>query len=937
MKKFLIYLLLFTNWIVGFSQKKVITPNDFANWNRIENRLISNDGKWVAYELNRQKGDGNLIIHNVEKQTNDTLFLGYQAVFSPNSDFIAYKLKPAADSLRKAKLAEVKKEKMPKDSMAVYNLTTKESIKFPKLVSFAVPREKTSWVAIHLEFEELKADTTPADSLQSPQDKSLEKNKDKKKKPEKDRKDLTVLNPISHQQFDFQRVEEFQWSKNGKTLGMVTKVNDTAKIYALLRFDTQRCLTDTLLKDSITIKNIAIDDSGLQMAFLTSRDTVKEKVFAAWYTSFDKIGIQRIADTTTQGIPMGWAPSENGSLYFSEDGTKLFLGTAPKPIHEPKDSILDEEKPKLDLWSYNDIEIQPVQLKNLDKEKKRTYLALYRIKEKKWLQLGDTLLPTVSLINKNNGDWALASTDKPYLREASWNDRWLSDFYLIDLKSGSKKHVLKARNQAQLSPTGRFVVWYNLDDSSYYALDNKTGKNTSLTKNILVPFYDELNDMPTDPNPYGVAGWTENDEQVLIYDRFDIWKIDPTGKQLPVNATQGFGRKNQICFRYLKLNPELVFIPTNEPIILSGFNETNYQDGFYSLQLSENNSPNELLVGDFKLGTLTKSKEANRVIWSWQTLSQYPNIRTSALNFKNSQQLSDANPQQSQYNWATVELVTWNSFAGDTLKGLLYKPENFDASQKYPMVVYFYERSSDDIHQHYLPYPSHSTINRTEYASNGYLIFVPDIVYKTGYPGQSAYNAIISGVNYLTNTFAFIDVKKMGLQGQSWGGYQTAYLITQTNLFAAAMAGAPVSNMTSAYGGIRWESGMSRMFQYEHTQSRIGGTLWEKPMLYFENSPLFYAPKVATPLLIMSNDNDGAVPWYQGIEFFMALRRLNKPVWLVNYNGMAHNIETKYWANRMDLNIRMMQFFNHYLKGKPAPEWMEKGIPAIDKGKRLGY
>jgi dipeptidyl aminopeptidase/acylaminoacyl peptidase len=337
------------------------------------------------------------------------------------------------------------------------------------------------------------------------------------------------------------------------------------------------------------------------------------------------------------------------------------------------------------------------------------------------------------------------------------------------------------------------------------------------------------------------------------------------------------------------------------------------------------------------LGSVQKAKDASLVIWSSQTTVNYPEIKLSDLTFKNAQLISNSNPQQKDFNWATSEIISWKSFAGDTLKGILYKPENFNPDKKYPTVVYFYERSSQDIHRHYIPYPSHSIINKTFYASNGYLVFVPDIVYKDGYPGKSAYDAIISGVNYLINTYSFMDAKNIGLQGQSWGGYQIAWLVTQTNMFAAAMAGAPVSNMTSAYGGIRWGSGMSRMFQYEHSQSRIGGTLWEKPLLYIENSPVFYAPKVNTPLLIMHNDNDGAVPWYQGIEYFVALRRLNKPVWMLNYNGMNHNIESKYWANRMDLSKRMLQFFNHYLKEEPAPEWMTKGVPAVEKGKNLGY
>jgi len=281
--------------------------------------------------------------------------------------------------------------------------------------------------------------------------------------------------------------------------------------------------------------------------------------------------------------------------------------------------------------------------------------------------------------------------------------------------------------------------------------------------------------------------------------------------------------------------------------------------------------------------------------------------------------------------------VEWTSFSGEKLKGLLYKPENLDPNHKYPMVVYFYERNSELLNRHQHPSPSHSTINKTFYNSNGYLVFVPDITYRDGYPGQSAYNAIVSGTQHLINKYPFVDEKHIGLQGQSWGGYQTAYLITQTDMFAAGMAGAPVSNMTSAYGGIRWETGISRMSQYEHTQSRIGGTLWEKPLHYIENSPLFYAPKVNTPLLMMHNDNDGAVPWYQGIEYFVALRRLDKPVWMLTYNDEPHNLKTTSWANRVDLSTRMFQFFNHYLKGKPMPEWMEKGVPAIEKGKNLGY
>lgn len=284
--------------------------------------------------------------------------------------------------------------------------------------------------------------------------------------------------------------------------------------------------------------------------------------------------------------------------------------------------------------------------------------------------------------------------------------------------------------------------------------------------------------------------------------------------------------------------------------------------------------------------------------------------------------------------WGSVELVKWTSIDNIPLEGLLYKPEGFDPHKKYPMIVYFYEKSSDGLFQHWAPEPLRSTIDRSVYTSNGYLVFVPDIVYKIGFPGESAHNCIMPGVTSLIAK-GFVDEKNIGIQGHSWGGYQAAYLVTRTNLFKACEAGAPVSDMISAYGGIRWGTGLSRMFQYEQSQSRIGGTLWEKPLLYIENSPLFFADKIQTPMLLMANDNDSAVPWYQGIEFYMALRRLNKPVWMLNYNGEPH------WPvkreNKMDFQIRMMQFFDHYLKGAPMPPWMKDGVPAIEQGINKGY
>ena len=280
-----------------------------------------------------------------------------------------------------------------------------------------------------------------------------------------------------------------------------------------------------------------------------------------------------------------------------------------------------------------------------------------------------------------------------------------------------------------------------------------------------------------------------------------------------------------------------------------------------------------------------------------------------------------------------AEIVQWKAYTGKTVEGILYKPEDFDPKKKYPMIVYFYERNNQTLHNYIPPTPTGSRLNISFFASRGYLVFVPDIWYKTGFPGQSAYDHIVSGTKALIQK-GFVDSTKIGLQGQSWGGYQIAYLITKTNMYAAAWAGAPVVNMTSAYGGIRWGTGMNRQFQYEKTQSRIGATLWERPDLYLKNSALFELPKVQTPLVIMSNDADDAVPWYQGIEMFTAMKRLNKKVWLLVYNNEFHNLVER--KNKKDIQIREQQFFDHYLKGAEMPMWMSKGVPAIMKGRTMG-
>jgi dipeptidyl aminopeptidase/acylaminoacyl peptidase len=627
----------------------------------------------------------------------------------------------------------------------------------------------------------------------------------------------------------------------------------------------------------------------------------------------------------------GRVVSENGRLSFSPNGQRLFFSTAARVVSkkEEKDTLTADDKVSVDIWHWQEDVLQSVQIKQADQDRKQSYQAVYTIRKNQVLQLGDSLfIENYRLVKQGDSDMALGVFDKPYRLNNSLNSASTKDVYLLDLNNGGVVKIFdRIEVSPQLSPLGKYLYWWQPADSSWYCYQIKDKTLKNLTRGLPVDFTLDTHDTPDEPGSYGAMGWTDNDENFFLYDKYDIWKLDPDGKKDPICLTGGYGRKNDISIRYQSVDIEEKYLDPKKDYLFSVRQTLTKKSGFCRFSL---NRPEIRMIKleDCSYGRVTKAKNAEKLLWTRSTVSEYPDFWTSDAEFREGRKISNTNPEQSQYLWAAAELVDWIDLDGITHQGLLYIPENLDVSKKYPMIVYFYERHSDGLHTYYGPRASASTVNPLEYASNGYLVFMPDILFKTGLPGKSFYNAIMSGILELGKR-PYIDMKHLGIQGQSWGGYGTAYMITQTGIFAAASPGAPVSNMTSAYGGIRTESGMVRQFQYEKTQSRIGGTLWEKPEYFIENSPLFYADRITTPCLIRHDDADGAVPFAEGVQLFVALRRLGKPAWLVNYNGQPHNLSRL--ADKKDWSVRMMQFFDHYLKGAPAPLWMTKGVSAVDK------
>jgi VCBS repeat-containing protein len=1005
MKKIITLLLLIP--LAAFSQKKPLDHSVYDSWQSIGEKLISANGKFVAYTITVQEGDANLVIQSTKGDKLIEVSRGYNVTITDDDKFVVFKIKPTYKQTRDAKIAKKKIDEMPKDSLGIYDVEQNKLEKIARVKSYKTPEKAGGWLAYLMEkflpetkdkkeldsIGKLKELSNKAAAMQKQIDSLnniiakaqeqginiLTPKKDTTAKPKKEDDieegtELVLRNLTDGKEQKIALVQEYYFSKTANHLIVeTTKKNNSKVVSLIISYHLKENLSDTLQKDFKDAKQFTFNDKENITAYFISFDTTKNEqkkyrlyVFGWVSEKKDfKNEIHKLDYYITDSLlpNNNWRLNENSNLFFSKNDNHLIFGSSPKlPI---KDTTLPEfERVNVDVWNYKDDDLMTAQLKNVDAETKKNYQTKVSFKEKHFksvsgsdsnalriktiLQLGSLKFENIRITEEGDGKYFYAVSDSGKRIEQQWQGYTKKDVYVINSIDGSNKQIMtNIRANIYSSYTGKYLLVYDEDRKQYSCYDADSNKTKPVAKDIPYPLYDEENDVPDAPNAYGIVKWMENDTHVLIYDRYDIWKVDPTGKEKSICITNG--RKDKIQYRYVTVDNDEKFIKEGQEVICSSFYETTKVKWLQRFNVTSKRNRSQMVFYGFEnVANVLKSKQDNILLFTQESFNKTQNLFSSLefdtimnldfdgnitgydIGFKKYNPLTNLNPQQSNYLWGSAELFKWKAYTGKLTEGVLYKPENFDSTKKYPMIVYFYERNNQTLHQYQAPAPTPSRLNIPYFVSNGYVVFVPDIWYTTGHPGKSAYDYIVSGTRALIKK-GFIDSTRIGLQGQSWGGYQTAYLITQTNLYKAAWAGAPVGNMFSAYGGIRWESGLNRQFQYEHSQSRIGATIWEKPNLYIENSPLFHLPKVKTPLVIMANDADGAVPWYQGIELFTAMRRLNKPVWMLNYNGEAHNLMER--KNRKDIQIKEQQYFDWLLNDAPAPKWITDGVPAVMKGR----
>ena len=914
---------------------RALTFEDLMKFRQITTPVISADGGWIAYTLNPDRGDGEAVVQSTTSDTEHRIERGTDPEISDDGRWAACAISPTLEAQEEAQEKSGEDEDKPEKGLSLLDLRSGFEERIEKVEVFAFS-EDGRWLA-YQHYEKKTADED--EEAETAESEAEEGEENQEKEELKIGTTLKLRDLTTGEETVVEHVEDFAFAEEAPFMAYSVSAPEG---------DGNGVFVVDLGGDEIASNTLHQTPRG-RYTHLTWADEANHVAFVAavlddegepgdaevWYWA----GTGEASPAASRSdAPDGYTVPSKNELQWSRDGGRLYFGFKPsadddeeveekgedgeEPPFDPYDFEALLDKREVDVWHWDDPRIIPNQKERWEEyEKDRVFLAVFHVGSGRVVPLADPEMPDVE--PSDNPHAALGFSDVPYLKEITW-DGTFEDLYVVDLETGERELVRERlatgrSSSGSLSPDGKHVLYY--DDKDWHLFDVQRGLTRNLTEGLGVPFADEDHDYPMDPPGYGHSEWYSDSSGVLIYDKYDIWRFNVDDQPARL-LTDGIGRKQKTVFRVIDVDPEEEVISADRPLLLSAYHDLEKHDAIYS---ASHGGKLERLYGtdNHRVDVVAKAEDADRILFTRERYDEFPDLWTTNLEFKNARKLTDANPQIDDYAWGHAELVEWSSADGVPLQGILIKPGNYDPDKRYPVLVYYYRFFSQRLHRFNQPVVNHRP-SFPVYASNGYAVFLPDIRFTIGRPGPSATKCLVPGVQKLID-MGVADPKAVGLHGHSWSGYQTAFVITETDIFAAAVAGAPVSNMTSAYSGIRWGTGLARQFQYEKSQSRLGGSLWETPELYIENSPVFFADRINTPLLIQFGDEDGAVPWYQGIELYLACRRLEKNCIFLQYRGEPHHL--KKYPNKLDYSIKMKEFFDHWLKGVPAPAWMTDGVP----------
>jgi len=942
--------------------KRPMQLADVLAWKNINTAVVSNDGRWFAYRLSPIEGDSEVVVRQTQGDKEYTFGVGdirggaggggrggapaavSSLAFSDDSKWAAFSIAPT-----RREAAQLRRQRRPaQNKVGLLNLETGNEVRFDKVRRFAFSGEKATWIALLKYGPEgpgggaSPAAAPPAGGRGGAASATAEE------RPKG--ADLILHELSSGAELNVGNVAEFAFDKTGKWLAFGIDAQDKSGNGLDVR-NMETSVVTPLESGKASYERITWTEKGDALAVLkgTEDKRYQDKVYAVVaFSGFASVSPQKVAydPATDKTFPEGMSVSPARSPQWTEDLSGVTFGihnlkkADPKP--EPRTEAAgedaaqtpparaaadgaDEEKPDLVIWNWQDPRLQSQQQVQEEADKNFSYLSIYLVKDKKFIRLADEQVRSVTPAPKDR--WAIGIDVRDYQLEASLSGRRYQDVYVIDLQTGSRKLALKkASYYSGPSTDGAKLLYY--DDGNYYVYDIASGRSANITRTVPTSFINTEDDHNVVKPPQRSLGWTKDGDAVLLSDGWDIWKVPMSGSA--VNLTVN-GRKDGIRYRrILSLDPDEKGYDLSAARYIDMYGESTKKGGVARLEPGKA-GVQALLWDDAAFSRVVKAKSADLYLYTRETCKDPPDYYVADASLAGGKKITALDKQVEAFDWSSgSQIVEYSATLGKggavkKLQGSLFLPANYEKGRSYPTLVYIYEKLSQE--QNRFVAPSANGFNKSVYTSNGYAVLQPDISYRVNDPGMSAVWCVLPALRAAIAT-GVVDARRVGLQGHSWGGYQTAFLVTQTDMFAAAVAGAPLTDMVSMYSLIYKNTGGTNQAIFETSQGRFRGGYWDNRDAYYRNSPVNFAKNVTTPLIILHNDKDGAVDFTQGVEYYNTLRRLGKKVVMLEYPGENHGLARP--ANQQDYTVRMKEFFDYELMGKAAPDWWSKGVPRLE-------
>ncbi len=938
--------------IAAADQTPIKLP-DILAWKRIQTPVVSNDGVWLAYKVVPNEGNAEVVLKNLQDGKEQRFPIGEMArpnpfepgaapmapvnthdvAFSDDSKWLAFDEHP---SVKEGKLLK-KQHKPLQNKVLLVELATGKKTEFDGIKRFTFSGERSSAIALH------RYPPTPAGPAAAPAAPGATPPK-ADDKPQGS--DLIVVELATGNDLSLGNVSDFAFDKKGDWLAWIVDAQD--KLGNGIELRNMETGTVTPLDTAKAwYKQLSWTEKGDGLAALRGMEDKRfeDKLYSL--VAFNGFGASSAPQkfvydpAKDKSFPTGMSISPDRKPVWMADLSLVTFGIheikpkeqkgkdekGPGAKADASDSDKDsakaddaEARPDLVIWHWKDSRLQPMQQVQENRDKSFSFLCAWQPSEQKFFRLADPQVKDVSVQPEQK--YAIGTDIRQYELESNLDGKRYEDIYKVDLKTGERQLALrKARWYMGPSPDGTHFLYY--DDGQFFSYDLANGQSHNLTKQIPAVFYNTEDDHNVVKPPTRSLGWSKDSEYMLLTDDWDIWKV-PANGGAAVNLTKN-GKADKIRYQSIwRLNPDDKGFDLSKPLYVRVYGEWTKKGGIGVMEPGQA-GVRMLHWDDASYTTLIKAKNTDTFLYSRETNQEYPDLYVADSTLANGKKVSDANPQQKNFLWTKgAKLVEYTGARGNKLQGTLYLPANYEAGKKYPTIVYLYEKLSQATNAY--PQPGFNGFSVGYYTSNGYAVLTPDIEYKVNDPGTSSIFCVLAALKAAEAT-GIVDATHVAMHGHSWGGYQTAFAVTQTNVFRAAIAGAPLTDMIGMYNDIYWNTGSANQPIFEASQGRFAGGPWDNTEAYIRNSPVYHAKNVQTPLIILCDDKDGAVDHTQGIQYYNTLRRMGKPVVMLEYKGENHGLVKP--EDMKDYTVRMKEFFDHYLMDKPAPKWWVEGVPRL--------